>query len=154
MADITAKARQLHKSFEEIIYHFQSINAATSESVENLSLMETKAVGFLGQQKNCIMREIADYLRVAVSTVTGLIDKLEGKDLVKRDRSSEDRRIINISLTPKGHEVYQFHVGEFTKLCRGMLMGMSAAEQDMYIELSRKIARNARETFSENGDGN
>lgn len=154
LTDITEKAKRLHKSFEEIIYHFQSINAATSESVENLSLMETKAVGFIGQREICIMREIADYLRVAVSTVTGLIDKLEYKELVKRDRSSEDRRIINISLTPKGQEVYQYHVGEFTKLCRGMLMGMSATEQDMYIELSRKIARNARETFSSEGNGN
>ncbi len=150
MANIINKARQLHKSFEEIIYHFQTVNAATSDSVDNLSLMETKAIGFLGQCESCIMREIADYLRVAVSTVTGLVDKLEDKKLVERKRSDEDRRIIKISLTDKGNEVYQFHVGEFTKLCRGMLAGMSDAEQDMYIELSRKIARNARENFTEN----
>ena len=154
MKDITTKAKQLHKSFEEIIYHFQSVNAATSDSVENLSLQETKAVGFLGQHDGCIMREIADYLRVAVSTVTGLVDKLEDKKLVKRERSDEDRRIIKIALTPKGKEIYQFHVEEFSKLCRGMLMGMSPEEQDLYIELSRKIALGARENFGNNGNGN
>ena len=153
MKDITTKAKQLHKSFEEIIYHFQSVNAATSDSVENLSLQETKAVSFLGQHNESIMREIADYLRVAVSTVTGLVDKLEKKNLVKRKRSDEDRRIIKIALTPKGQEVYLFHVGEFAKLCRGMLMGMTPEEQDLYVELSGKIARSARESFSSNGDG-
>ncbi len=154
MTNITAKARQLHKSFEEIIYHFQSVNAATSDSVENLSLQETKAVGFLGQHNECIMREIADYLRVAVSTVTGLVDKLEEKKLVKRERSDEDRRIIKIVLTPKGKEIYQFHVEEFSKLCRGMLMGMTPEEQDLYIELSGKIARSARKNFGKNGNAN
>ena len=99
------------------------------------------------------MREIADDLNVAVSTITGLVDKLEEKKIVKRERSDEDRRIINIVLTPKGQEIYQFQLEEFMRLCRGMLLGMSEEEQDMYIELSRKIARNARENFSVNGNG-
>lgn len=154
MATISTKAKQLHKSFEEIIFHFQSVNAATCDSVENLSLQETKAIAFLGRGGECIMREIADYLRVAVSTVTGLVDKLEDKKLVERERSAEDRRIIKIALTPKGQEIYHFHVEEFSKLCRGMLMGMSVEEQDLYIELSRKIACAARESFSKNGGEN
>lgn len=99
------------------------------------------------------MREIADYLRVAVSTVTGLVDKLEEKKLVKRERSDEDRRIIKIALTPKGQKIYKFHVEEFSKLCRGMLIGMTPEEQDLYVELSRKIAVSARDNFSKNGDG-
>ncbi len=153
LKDITTKAKHLHKSFEEIIYHFQSVNATTSDSVENLSLQETKAIGFLGQHGECIMREIADYLRVAVSTVTGLVDKLEDKKFVKRERSDEDRRIIKIALTPKGQEIYKFHVEEFSKLCRGMLMGMTDEEQDLYVELSRKIALFAKDNFSKNSDG-
>ncbi len=153
MKDITIKAQQLHKSFEEIICHFQSVNETTSDSVENLSLQETKAIGFLGQRGECIMREIADYLRVAVSTVTGLVDKLEDKKFVKRERSDEDRRIIKIVLTPEGKEIYKFHVEKFSKLCRGMLMGMSSEEQDLYIELSRKIALGARENFGKNDNG-
>lgn len=147
MENITTKAKQLHKSFEQIIYHFQTVNAATSESVENLSLIETKAIGFIGQCQGCIMREIAVYLRVAVSTVTGLIDKLEEKKLVRRERSDEDRRIIKIILTPKGEEVYQFHVEELLRLCREMLVGMTDEEQNTYIELSKKIAGAVAENF-------
>lgn len=152
MENITTKAKQLHKSFEQIIYHFQAVNAATSESVENLSLIETKAIGFIGQCQGCIMREIAAYLRVAVSTVTGLIDKLEEKKLVRRERSDEDRRIIKIILTPKGEEVYQFHVEELLRLCREMLMGMTDEEQNTYIELSKKIAGGGAENFVSGND--
>lgn len=151
MNDITNRAKQLHKSFEQIIYHFQTVNAATSESVENLSVLETKAVSYIGQCQGCIMREIADYLRVAVSTVTGLVDKLEEKKLVRRERSEEDRRVIKIMLTPKGEEIYRHHLEEFLKLCRGMLRGMTDEEQTLYIELSKKIAGNAKENFADDG---
>lgn len=151
---ITKKAEQLQKVVAEIVHHFQSVNNTANETIENLSVQETKAITLIGQKEHCIMREIADDLNVAVSTVTGLVDKLEEKKIVKRERSDADRRIINIVLTPKGQEIFQFQLEEFMRLCRGMLLGMSEEEQDMYIELSRKIARNARENFSVNGNGN
>jgi len=36
------------------------------------------------------------------STVTGIIDRLEKKDLVKRLRISQDRRVITVELTRAG----------------------------------------------------
>jgi DNA-binding MarR family transcriptional regulator len=39
------------------------------------------------------------------STMTGLIDRLEKKGYVERDRGREDRRIVKLSLTPKGKEL-------------------------------------------------
>lgn len=114
-------------------------------------MQETRAIGFLGSRENCIIREIADNLRVAVSTVTGLVDKLEAKGLVSRVRSDKDRRIINIALTPRGEEIHKFLIAEFEKLCRSMLVGMTPAEQDTYIELSAKIALNASANLKEGG---
>ncbi len=69
-----------------------------------MSLQENKVIDHVGQRKSCIMREISDHLRVAVSTMTGLIDKLEEKGLVRRERTEEDRRIVRISLTEKGEK--------------------------------------------------
>ena len=46
--------------------------------------------------------QIAKYLMVNSSTVTGIIDRLEKKDLVKRLRISQDRRVITIELTKNG----------------------------------------------------
>ncbi|MBN1276243.1 MAG: MarR family transcriptional regulator [Deltaproteobacteria bacterium] len=45
---------------------------------------------------------IARYIMVKSSTVTGIIDRLEHKGLVRRTRNSPDRRVINIELTDKG----------------------------------------------------
>jgi DNA-binding MarR family transcriptional regulator len=44
-------------------------------------------------------------MMVNSSTVTGVIDRLEQKKLVSRQRNSPDRRIINIQLTPGGKKL-------------------------------------------------
>ena len=46
--------------------------------------------------------QIAKHILVNSSTVTGIIDRLEQKDLVKRVRNSPDRRVITIQLTQPG----------------------------------------------------
>ena len=38
-------------------------------------------------------------------TITGIIDRMENKKLVKRKRSMKDRRVIQVYLTPKAWEV-------------------------------------------------
>jgi DNA-binding MarR family transcriptional regulator len=51
----------------------------------------------------------AGYLAQRVSltqgTLTSILDRLEAKHLVTRDRAAEDRRRVLVTLTPCGHEV-------------------------------------------------
>ena len=50
---------------------------------------------------------IARLIMVKSSTVTGIIDRLEQKSLVKRVRNSPDRRVINVELTDVGKALAQ-----------------------------------------------
>ena len=45
---------------------------------------------------------LAKYILVKPSTVTGIIDRLEHKGLVKRERNLVDRRVVTIDLTDAG----------------------------------------------------
>ncbi len=49
--------------------------------------------------------QIAKYIMVNSSTVTGIIDRLEQKGLVERSRISLDRRVITVTLTERGQEL-------------------------------------------------
>jgi DNA-binding MarR family transcriptional regulator len=49
--------------------------------------------------------QIAKYIMVNSSTVTGIIDRLEQKELVERSRISLDRRVITVTLTERGQEL-------------------------------------------------
>jgi DNA-binding MarR family transcriptional regulator len=71
-----------------------------------------KKYGVSASQLNCIhalmengaipISRIAEYMMVKSSTVTGVLDRLEQKHLVQRERSDIDRRVINIRLTEAG----------------------------------------------------
>lgn len=66
-------------------------------------------------QLNCILTlyeygplppsKIADHMMVKSSTVTGVVDRLEKKNLAERMRNSPDRRVITIQLTDAGKQL-------------------------------------------------
>lgn len=49
--------------------------------------------------------QIANHMLVKSSTVTGVVDRLEQKGLVKRVRNSPDRRVITVELTDSGNKL-------------------------------------------------
>ena len=53
------------------------------------------------------MGELAALLEVRLSTMTGVIDQLEGKGLVERADHPEDRRSLQVRLTSDGRQHYQ-----------------------------------------------
>ena len=54
-----------------------------------------------GEGKPLPSLEIADRMVAVVPAITGLIDRLEKQQLVKRERCTEDRRVVYIELTSK-----------------------------------------------------
>ncbi len=47
-------------------------------------------------------RELAGKVHVNPSTLVGILDRLEAKELVSRQRDSDDRRAVFVELTPQG----------------------------------------------------
>jgi DNA-binding MarR family transcriptional regulator len=54
-----------------------------------------------GEGKPMPCLEVADRMIQVVPAITGLIDRLERQDLVKRERCTEDRRVVYIEITEK-----------------------------------------------------
>src|SRR5437868_14336518 len=57
-----------------------------------------------GEGQPLPMLEIADRMVAVVPGITGLIDRLEAVGLVQRERSTADRRVINVAITAKALE--------------------------------------------------
>lgn len=51
--------------------------------------------------------ELARRMYLHPATMVGLLDRLEGKGLVKRTRSEKDRRVVFIDLTGQGRELVE-----------------------------------------------
>ena len=93
---------------KEIIYSIRRLMQAGEHYTKALN----KIYNVSAAQINCLLAlyengplppsQIAKYVMVNSSTVTGIIDRLEKKDLVKRLRISQDRRVITVELTKSG----------------------------------------------------
>jgi DNA-binding MarR family transcriptional regulator len=49
--------------------------------------------------------DIAHRVFLSPSTVVGILDRLEGRGLARRERDTTDRRVVNIIATPAGKRV-------------------------------------------------
>jgi MarR family 2-MHQ and catechol resistance regulon transcriptional repressor len=51
-------------------------------------------------------KELGDKTLITKGTLTGVIERLEGKGLVARTRSSDDKRSFSVCLTAEGEKVF------------------------------------------------
>jgi len=61
----------------------------------------------LWEDAPCAVSHIGERAQLASNTLTPLLKRLEQTGLVQRVRSSEDERVVNISLTPAGRALQQ-----------------------------------------------
>lgn len=95
----------------EIVYTIRRLMQAgelyTKELGKKYNISSTQLHCLVALHENGPMSisRIAELIMVNSSTVTGIIDRLETKGLVKRSRISEDRRVIMIELTRDGRDL-------------------------------------------------
>ncbi|MBL7178943.1 MAG: MarR family transcriptional regulator [Desulfobacterales bacterium] len=95
-------------STKEIIFSIRRLIQASELYTKELN----KKYQVSAAQLNCILTlkeygslppsQVAKYMMVKSSTVTGVVDRLESKGMVERSRNSPDRRVITIQLTGVG----------------------------------------------------
>ncbi len=83
--------------------------------------------------------EIASRTITVVPGITGLVDRLEKAELIKRARCKEDRRVVYISLTNKAGTVLKQLDGPLEKLHQRVMHGLSATEVKQLIGLLDKL---------------
>jgi DNA-binding MarR family transcriptional regulator len=60
------------------------------------------ALKLVSQHPGLALGDLSRKMYLHPSTVTGVIDRLESKGYVVRDRNSADRRVVKVQLTPAG----------------------------------------------------
>ena len=142
MASLNQNATELRELVQHFLQRFRVVDAAAVNGPHaDLSMQELRVVERLGDAGPTMMKELAEYIILAVNSVTSLVDKLEKQGLLRRVRSSEDRRVVHVELTETGRAAYRAAVDEKLSLLRLMLRGLGPAEQESFMVLFRKIAR-------------
>ncbi len=87
------------------------VNSSFRKSVEeyfskwSLTTSQILVLTLLDKHKEMKISEIAAKMGFADSNISGIVDRLESAGFVTRTRSTEDRRIVKVSLADKAFEL-------------------------------------------------
>lgn len=93
-----------------------------------LTHAQLRAIAALGREKEMTVGAIARSAELTPATVTQLIDHLEAAEIVQRVRSTEDRRVCNVSLTPAGWSLLEEKLSRWQARWERELAEVSDAE--------------------------
>ena len=88
----------------------------------------------------CTVADLARWAHIDAGAMTRLLDRLEKKNLCKRVRSTEDRRVVLVELTPEGEAAITPVPGVLAEVLNAHLAGFSRTEwQTLQTYLKRMI---------------
>lgn len=122
---------------------FAVLDILTRAAAEHdLSVTQLRLLGVL-RDRTPSMAEIADFLGLDRSSVSGLIDRAEKRDLVARRTSAQDARVTIIDLTPTGILVGERVVGTVAARVEAILGDVSEAERASFTARARSVIATA-----------
>jgi DNA-binding MarR family transcriptional regulator len=107
-------------------------------AAHDLSLTQLRVLAIL-RDREPKMAELAAYLGLERSSVSGLIDRAVRRGLVRRDASGDDGRATRVSLTAAGQRLAAELTEEMGGLLAPLTGPLSAAEQRRLAALLEKL---------------
>ena len=88
--------------------------------------------------------ELARECQLDAGAMTRLLDRLEAKGLLKRVRSIDDRRVVNLELTPEGRTAAKQIPQVLCRVQNAHMQGFTHAEWETLKSFLRRILETAR----------
>ncbi|MFI1992935.1 MarR family winged helix-turn-helix transcriptional regulator [Actinoplanes sp. NPDC020271] len=125
---------------DELVRHaFQVTAVLTRIGAENdLSLTQLRVLGILRDRRPRVT-ELAGYLGLDKSTLSGLIDRAERRGLLGREKSPDDGRAVEVFLTPAGHELVELLYPEVHRVLVPALERLAGDERAQLLDLLVKL---------------
>jgi len=100
----------------------------------------------LSRQRECPMRELAGFMKMGLSSVTAMVDRLVKQGLVNRRRTERDRRLVFVDITAKGRRILREILEQHRKTTLSLFELLTAEERSTYLyiieKLVKKLSRN------------
>ncbi len=132
-----------------------------AESLSALAGLRIAALGLTPSQFGALetllhlgplcQRELGEKLLKSGGNITMVVDNLEKRGWVRRERQKDDRRMITVRLTPEGRRlisrIFPGHVAEIVR----EMQHLTGSEQQKLRRLCRKLGRGAIEKLYPGG---
>jgi len=135
---IDSRVDELSRFIEQLTTRFKETERLFASRLE-VSDRELVLLRTLVADGPMITKELGGRFRVPVSTMTGLVDRMEQKGLVRRVPGRRDRRSIELEATPAGALALREHARGIAAIARGMLEALPERDQQALITILRRV---------------
>jgi Transcriptional regulators len=105
----------------------------------NCSKNEVFVLLLLYRRNDVNMTQIADYLNVPLNTATGIVARMEKRDFLVRERSSEDKRVVTIKLTKAGRATIRDILNEMIRYGQLIMDSFTREEVQLVFKMVDKV---------------
>jgi len=150
MAGYTQGARNPNELADVMNSTYRTILRKSEEllSEEGLTRPQFQALRCVAEKGATPMKGISDKLSVTPANITGIIDRLESKGLLRRSAQAGDRRATIVELTTKGTAVQERVSTKYKEFMKGSLKALSRDEQkslrDILVKLQEGMSQSIR----------
>lgn len=140
-ATIAAAAEPFMPTMRELVRAYQAFDSYTERHIRQLNLTPAQfdVIATLGNTEGMSMGDLAEKTLVTKGTLTGIVDRLEAKDLVRREVPEGNRRSFTIVLTTKGEDVFKQVFPAHINHLKPRFDRLSATELEQLKELLHKL---------------
>jgi DNA-binding MarR family transcriptional regulator len=105
-----------------------------------LTHAQLRALAALGREHEMTAGQLARSADLNPASVTAMLDQLEAAEIVQRHRSTEDRRVCNVSLTPQGWQLLERKLAHWHVLWEERFADVSDRDLETAARVMTEIA--------------
>lgn len=114
-----------------------------------LTIPQIVILDLLAEKGSCKMNELARVLNFTMSAVTAIVDKMVKLKLVRREHSTEDRRVVRVTMLEKGREIVRRVSEERRDAANSIFAPLTEKDKKEYLRILRKVYDNLIEQADE-----
>lgn len=111
------------------------------EKTGRFSLSQIEILRYVVENKQPLMKDVADYLNITPPSATALIDSLVSQGYLKRIPDKNDRRIVKLAETSKGKKTLDDGMRMMKKGMKETFSKLSKKEINSLIAIHGKLAK-------------
>lgn len=104
-----------------------------------LTFAQVRTIAALGRANEMTAGQLAKSADLTPATVTTILDQLETANIVERRRSTEDRRVCNVALTPEGVKLLERKLAAWQQLWSEHLSGYSDKDLETATQIVQTV---------------
>jgi DNA-binding MarR family transcriptional regulator len=138
------------EKIQELINRYVQVSFSVSKKAESLIKAQINedlttdqhyTLRYIKRANGCTSSELAEAFDVQKSAITAIITRLVDKGLIQRTRDEKDRRIVYLTLTEKGNNLFDESEQRIHNLVESFITKFNDKEINSFIETYEKLEK-------------